>query len=459
MQQIKLMWANPDTRKYIVYGFIAVAMVFLFNSMGSEESGPKASKKYSTREGTAFGVASSASKIAESDSASVIKELTQTFAEKEKDIDVRETAMNKKMADQEKSLLELQASVFELTKKLDASLKMQTRDLQADQPGQQGVNQAGKARVQGEKTTVDVVDRQGNIVQRNQTQIITPQQPAIEGRVIRTITQRNVREVRKSGEVEQKDIQVSELTQRNQKINDTSAKSKAEQENKSVVGENDGEFTLTMGSIITGVLLNGAALPTSSSGQKDPMPILMRVKKEAIMPNHFTLDIRECHLLGSGIGDLASSRGYIRAEAISCITNDGQAIEKNITAYATSAGDGMSGIAGDVVFKSGAMLSNAMKAEFLANFGKAIAPQRVQSLNVNPGQSSMWEAQNFNYAGASGVAGGFGGAAERLSQYYMDLVDQTFPVIEVLPGTEVDFIVQKGMTMKLGGEVMAGVQQ
>jgi conjugal transfer pilus assembly protein TraB len=225
------------------------------------------------------------------------------------------------------------------------------------------------------------------------------------------------------------------------------------------VGENDGEFTLTMGSIITGVLINGAALPTSSSGQKDPMPILMRVKKEAIMPNHFTLDIRECHLLGSGIGDLASSRGYIRAEAISCITNDGQAIEKNITAYATSAGDGMSGIAGDVVFKSGAMLSNAMKAEFLANFGKAIAPQRVQSLNVNPGQSSMWEAQNFSYAGASGVAGGFGGAAERLSQYYMDLVDQTFPVIEVLPGTEVDFIVQKGMTMKLGGNVMAGVQQ
>ena len=46
------------------------------------------------------------------------------------------------------------------------------------------------------------------------------------------------------------------------------------------------------------------------------------------------MDVRECHMLASAAGELSSERVMMRAEAISCILNNGQAVEKNITAYA-----------------------------------------------------------------------------------------------------------------------------
>jgi len=457
--QLLLIWSDGKKRKFIILAMIAVAVIWIYMSMDSKsDSSTNTDRRFQPREGSVFGVATSASQIGERDSAGVLKELTQTFTERERDLEVREQAIERRFSEQEQTVQNLQGSLFEITKKLDAMSKLSGRELSGDIPGQAG-NRNNQAYVQGEQGKVDVVSQDGNIVQRRQTQIITPQQPAIEGRVIRTITQRNVREVHKSGVVEEKAIEVKGLSERTQQVSRTGEAQNQAPENKSVVGDNGGEFTLTMGSIITGVLINGSALPTSSSGQKDPMPILMRVKKEALMPNHFTLDIRECHLLGSGIGDLASSRGYIRAEAISCITEDGQAIEKNITAYAVSSSDGMGGIAGDVVFKSGALLANTMKADFLSNFGKALAPQRVQSLNTTPGATELWQANNLDRAAGAGMASGFGGATERLANYYMQMAESAHPVIELLPGLEVDFIVQRGMTMKLGGESMVGLQE
>lgn len=55
-------------------------------------------------------------------------------------------------------------------------------------------------------------------------------------------------------------------------------------------------------SIITGVLITGLEAPTSLSSKAEPMPVTMRIKKDIIMPNNYTMDLRDCNLLGSAVG-------------------------------------------------------------------------------------------------------------------------------------------------------------
>jgi conjugal transfer pilus assembly protein TraB len=293
-------------------------------------------------------------------------------------------------------------------------------------------------------------DAQGNLINQSQRQIVT-QNPAglTGGQVIRTVTQRNVREF-KDGKVNERAVEIHTLNARTQK---SSTPAVAQAKDPLNYEEEEGVeiFTLSMGSIISGTLLNGVAAPTSSDRKQEPMPVLMRVKREALMPNSYTLDIIDCHLLGSAIGDLSSNRAYIRAEAISCNTANGEAIEKQITAYAVSSTDGMAGIQGDVVFKSGAMIANSLKAEFIRGFADTLSPRRVQSLNTSPGASELWQTQNLDRATGAGLGNGMSSAAGRIADKYMDMADAAHPVIELLPGIEVDFIVQRGMTLKLGG--------
>lgn len=76
-------------------------------------------------------------------------------------------------------------------------------------------------------------------------------------------------------------------------------------------------------SILSGTLLTGMDAPTGRSAQSNPLPALLRLKHEAILPNHHRLDIRECFLVAAGYGDLSAERAYLRGETISCTGSTG----------------------------------------------------------------------------------------------------------------------------------------
>lgn len=61
--------------------------------------------------------------------------------------------------------------------------------------------------------------------------------------------------------------------------------------------------TLPAGSILSGVLVTGMDAPTGKQAQRDPFPSLIRIKNEAILPNRFRADFRECFLIAGGWGD------------------------------------------------------------------------------------------------------------------------------------------------------------
>lgn len=209
------------------------------------------------------------------------------------------------------------------------------------------------------------------------------------------------------------------------------------------------DMFLPAGSIVSGTLITGLDAPTSNQSRQDPFPALMRVKHEAILPNRFRMDIRECFLIASGYGDMSSERAYMRAERISCVKKDGSIIETTMDAYSVGE-DGKAGIRGRLVSKNGQIIGNALLSGFVSGITNAFAPQRVQSLqtSVLPGQAQAYQYPSAEMIGGQALAGGIKGAATQIAQYYLDMAKNIFPIIEVDAGRKVDFIMIRGLSLQ-----------
>lgn len=195
-----------------------------------------------------------------------------------------------------------------------------------------------------------------------------------------------------------------------------------------------------------------ADLPTGQNARKDPVPALIRVKHQAILPNRVRADLRECFLLVGGFGDLASERAYLRGETFSCIRNDGGVIEIPIDGYAVGE-DGKVGVRGRVVSKQGVLLAKALQAGFLQSFSQIF--NRMPTIPVNTGTGSDLQFQSMltpQVLSAASVQG-VGGAMDLLANYYLDMAEQLLPVIEVDAGRGAEFILNRGVSMKLADVV------
>jgi conjugal transfer pilus assembly protein TraB len=199
---------------------------------------------------------------------------------------------------------------------------------------------------------------------------------------------------------------------------------------------------LPSGSIITGVLLNGMDAPTGRSAASDPLPVLVRISKEAILAGRRRMDIRECHALAAGYGDLASERLYLRSERISCIRTDGGVIDVPIAMYAVGE-DSKAGLRGTVVSKQGALLSRALLAGFAEGVSKAFAPTNY---SVIGGAGFDTRASQGLEAGA---LGGASSALDRIADHYLKMADAMHPVIEVSGGRKITFITVSGTELDI----------
>ena len=208
------------------------------------------------------------------------------------------------------------------------------------------------------------------------------------------------------------------------------------------------DIFLPAGSILSGTLVTGLDAPTSNQSKQDPFPALLRLKHEAILPNRYRMDIRECFLITSGYGDLSSERAYMRAERISCVKKDGAIIETAMDAYSVGE-DGKAGIRGRLVSKNGQIIGNALLAGFVSGISHAFAPQRVQSYQTNaiPGQPQAFQYPSPEMLAGQAVMGGVKGAAEQIADYYLEMAKNIFPIIEIDAGRKVDFIMIRGMSL------------
>ena len=208
------------------------------------------------------------------------------------------------------------------------------------------------------------------------------------------------------------------------------------------------DMFLSAGSIISGTLITGLDAPTANQSKQDPFPALLRIKHEAILPNRYRMDIRECFLIASGYGDLSSERAYMRAERISCVKKDGGVIETAMDAYSVGE-DGKAGIRGRLVSKNGQLIAMTLLSGFVSGISQAFAPQSVQTFQTGNSPSSQ---QQFQWPSPEAVAGqavmgGVSSAAEQIADYYLEMAKNIFPIIEIDAGRKVDFVMVRGMSL------------
>jgi conjugal transfer pilus assembly protein TraB len=206
------------------------------------------------------------------------------------------------------------------------------------------------------------------------------------------------------------------------------------------------------GTLISGNLLNGLDAPTGKKARKEPFPVLARIQQEAILPNRFRADLRECFLIAAGYGDLSAERAYIRAETLSCVRNDGGVIEVPLDAYAVGE-DGKLGLRGTVVTKQGQLMATSLLAGFAKGFSDAFSRVQVPVLMTGSAGSlggSVPYQSSFNPMGMEGGGlKGIGYSMDRMAHYYMDLAENLFPIVEIDATRQIEFVVQRGTALKL----------
>ena len=168
--------------------------------------------------------------------------------------------------------------------------------------------------------------------------------------------------------------------------------------------------------------------------------MIIRLSKEAILPNRFRSDVRECFLLASGHGVLSTERAELRGETLSCIRTDGSLIDTKVSGY-VSGEDGKTGMRGRLVSKTGAMIARTMAAGFLSGMSEAFDYDPVEVLSTTATNNVQYQNKWSTDAAKGGLAKGLTKSLDRVADYYMNLADQMTPVVEISAGRQIDFIV------------------
>lgn len=198
-------------------------------------------------------------------------------------------------------------------------------------------------------------------------------------------------------------------------------------------------------SFTSGVLLGGIDAPTGGQAQSNPLPMLVRLTDNAILPNRYRSEVKECFVVASGYGDISSERVYARTVNLSCVRHNGSTIELPIQGNLYGE-DGKLGLRGRLVTKQGQILANALRAGIVGGIGQGFAQSGTSYT------SSAFGTLATNSGGTGdqirhGMAGGVGHALDNLANYYIRLAEQTFPVVEVDAGRLAEVAITKGTSM------------
>jgi len=196
-----------------------------------------------------------------------------------------------------------------------------------------------------------------------------------------------------------------------------------------------------------GELLGGMDAPTGGQAQGNPLPVVIRLTDNAVLPNQFRAEVQECLVIGSGFGDIASERAYIRTSNLTCIRHDRSVIEVKIEGNVYGE-DGKLGMRGRMVNKQGQLLANALRAGIASGIGQAFS-QGGSTYTESAFGRLVTGPEGTGEQMRRGVGAGVGRALDQLANYYIRLAEQTFPVIEVDGKRAVDVVLTRGVRLPL----------
>lgn len=199
-------------------------------------------------------------------------------------------------------------------------------------------------------------------------------------------------------------------------------------------------------SFMEATLLSGLDAPTVESAKGNPVPVLLRIKDLAILPNRVKADLKGCFVIAEGHGNLADERAHLRLANLSCLSRKGQAvIDQKIKGFVVDA-DGKIGLRGTVVSRMGSAIARSVLAGFFGGMGDAIKSATVTSNLSALGTTQTVDPGKIAQAGlGSGLAQG----AHELQKFYLELAKQSMPVIEVGATRIITLVVSEGVELEI----------
>lgn len=204
---------------------------------------------------------------------------------------------------------------------------------------------------------------------------------------------------------------------------------------------------LPAGSYAPAVVLSGVDASTGVSSQAEPLPVIFRITGAAVTAatrstRGHKVNLKGCTVTGSARGDLSSERVLVRLLRMSCVHPNGDVFEEEVRGYMSGAGK--AGARGLVVSREGKLTTNAAIAGALGGLAGGLgSAAEAGSLAEQAGFEDALRA-----GGASAVSGGISGAAEMLSEYYIERAEQYQPVVSLYGGTEVELVFMEGVSLK-----------
>ena len=207
-----------------------------------------------------------------------------------------------------------------------------------------------------------------------------------------------------------------------------------------------GESVYLPPSFMEATLLSGLDAPTVESAKGNPVPVLLRIKDLAILPNRVKADLKGCFVIAEGQGNLADERAHLRLVNLSCLSRKGQAvIDQKIKGFVVDS-DGKIGLRGTVVSKMGSAIARSVLAGFFGGVGDAIKSETVTSSISALGTTQTLDSGKIAQAGlGSGLAQG----AHELQKFYLELAKQSMPVIEVGATRNITLVVSEGVDLEI----------
>ena len=213
------------------------------------------------------------------------------------------------------------------------------------------------------------------------------------------------------------------------------------------------DIYIPAGSIISGTLITGMDAQTNASAMRDPMPALIRVQDETIMPNLYRSDIQECFILLGGFGDLSTERAFLRTEVLSCIHENGNVLEMSLEGYAAGE-DGKAGVRGRLVTKNGQLIAQTMMAGFLQGWAGTLKTENndyiAQFAKAVNGDSKASSTLSASERTKESALAGVGKSMDRLAEFFLDMAENIYPVIEIDAGRKIEIVLVSGASIDFG---------
>jgi conjugal transfer pilus assembly protein TraB len=198
-------------------------------------------------------------------------------------------------------------------------------------------------------------------------------------------------------------------------------------------------------------LLTGVIAPATEVAKSHPIPMLIRIRDLAVLPNEVKQkDLRGCFVVAEGTGNLAQERVEARLLTLSCITNKGDAIiDQNVKGWVVDA-DGRAGLSGRVVAKFGTHIARVAIAGFMEGFGKAFEQTALDTTtNIVGGTTTTLKDNQTDTILRAGAGRAVVEVAEDLKSFYLQLAQQTLPVVEVGPTKTITLILSEGVDLEI----------